>query len=84
MKKGIVLLTLLALVLSGCGEIKDEKYSDNGFFVTISDEFYGKVIYDKRTGVEYWYSCGHSNTGTLTMLVDKDGKPLIYDGYTKN
>ena len=34
-----------------------------------------KIIYDKETGVEYWMSL---DTYSINVLVDKDGKPLIY------
>ena len=75
---GILSITIL---LTGCG--RDEKsVSDNDTnnnFVLISKENGGDVIYDKRTGVEYWRSCGAYNSGTLTLLVDENGNPLIYD-----
>jgi len=43
-------------------------------FATIMIDVDGKVVYDKRTGVEYFKSA-HS----MTVLVDKDGKPMIYN-----
>ena len=48
-------------------------------FRTLYEESYGSVIYDTRTGVQYWRSEGYSNWGTLTVLVDEEGKPLIYN-----
>ena len=48
-------------------------------FITIhrDDEApYGKVIVDKETGVAYLSTgCGEG----LTVLVDREGKPMIYD-----
>lgn len=35
----------------------------------------GDLVVDRQTGVEYWLM-----DGRLTLLVDKDGKPVIYKG----
>lgn len=53
------------------------------YFIKISDEALGIVIYDTRTGVQYWCSKGSYNNGTLTMLYDTDGTPLIYESAEK-
>ncbi len=52
-----------------------------GRFIKVSDEggFFGssEVLVDTKTGVQYlWHISG--NAGGLTVLVDADGKPLIY------
>lgn len=36
------------------------------------------IVYDKDTKVMYSVSNGVYNRGTLTLLVDADGKPLLY------
>ena len=74
---GLIFVSLL----TGCKAMNSEMSDYKGnteFFKTISDEYYGNIVYDTRTGVEYWYSTCPSNGGTLTPLVDADGKPLIY------
>jgi protein involved in sex pheromone biosynthesis len=77
MKRKIMLLIItLCFILTGCGERTVEK--DGTYFVKISSEREGDVIYDSRTKVQYWRSCGCYNEGSLTMLVDADGKPLLY------
>lgn len=79
-----IAIALLATVLFGCGqrtiqdEAKKEQDSYNTYFIRISEEYGGAIVYDSRTGVQYWRSEGAYNLGTLTMLVDTDGKPLIY------
>jgi hypothetical protein len=43
----------------------------------------GKLVIDRQTGVEYWYiepKAGEGGSFCLTLLVDQDGKPLIYKG----
>lgn len=84
--KALIIIMLLAVILSGCGErtiqneAKKEQDSYNTYFIRISQEYDGDIVYDSRTGVQYWRSNGMYNGGTLTMLVDTDGKPLIYKG----
>lgn len=82
MKKIIIsLLIIIGIILTGW-LLKDatisNNYAENERFVTIQQERNGKVMYDKETKVEYFmfndYKCG----GGITVLVDKDGKPLIY------
>lgn len=41
-----------------------------------------KVIVDKETGVQYLMA-HWTNVGGLTVLVDKDGKPLLDPRYAK-
>ncbi|MBR1740167.1 MAG: xylan 1,4-beta-xylosidase [Ruminococcus sp.] len=51
----------------------------NERFVTVHKEgtmFQRKVLVDKETGVNYlWISEGYA--GGLTLLLDKDGKPVV-------
>lgn len=78
-----IAIALLATVLSGCGERTIQKEQDSSYetyFVRISSESGGSIVYDSRTGVQYWRSEGAYNCGTLTVLIDADGKPLIYKG----
>ena len=81
MKKRMLILLLLVVSLSGCTGVEKmvDSVSFGTRFVIISQDVYGDVVYDERTGVEYWRSKGNAN-GTLTLLVDKDGNPLIYVG----
>lgn len=82
MKKIIIsLLIIIGIVLTGW-LLKDvtisNNYAENERFVIIQKERNGKVMCDKETKVKYFmfndYKCG----GGITVLVDKDGKPLIY------
>ncbi len=49
-------------------------------FKTLFKEDGGNVVYDIRTGVQYWKSTGVYNYGSMTLLVDADGRPLVYEG----
>lgn len=85
-KVGIVALSII--MLTGCGNGagcgNGEEPSEKRFKVLdgeIFDNFY--IAYDTETGIEYSVSNGLYNHGTLTILVDADGKPLIYEGWKK-
>jgi predicted small secreted protein len=79
----IVLLIVLVVTLTGCATGRvDTKAGedDNLMFFIASREKSGCVIVDKTTRVMYWLSCGSYNYGTLTMLVNADGTPRIWEG----
>ena len=88
MKRLIVaaLVLVLGLMLAGCangkvdaGKIADAEV-DNRMFMVVSTEGSGKVLVDKATGVMYWMSYGSYNVGTLTLLINADGTPRIWEG----
>ena len=37
------------------------------------------TVYDRTTKVQYAVSDGYYNMGTITCLVDAEGKPLLYN-----
>ena len=84
MKKIIIsLLIIIGIVLTGW-LLKDvtisNNYAENERFVIIQQEYNGKVMYDKETKVEYFMYGGYKVGGGITVLVDKDGKPLLFGG----
>lgn len=57
--------------------IKDVNAIDSRFETIVTGSgFY--VVYDKETKVEYVVSDRYYNSGTFTLLVNADGKPLLY------
>lgn len=77
MKLKVLIVMLLVSLLTGCKYKSSDYKGPTRYFKAISSERDGKIVYDTRTGVEYWMSYGAYNV--LTVLVDADGKPLIYD-----
>jgi hypothetical protein len=77
MRKKLIIL-LVSLMLVGCANERTVDRATTTYFVKVSNEAFGSIVYDSRTGVEYWRSEGSHNFGTLTMLYDSDGKPLVY------
>lgn len=80
MKKKIVLLIIFLILglfaLTGCNEVEGENEKR---FVTVSDEGEFDVIYDKETKVMYAMSNSAYNRGTITLLVNPSGGPLLYE-----
>lgn len=67
-------LIVLSATVSNASILRGEK------FFKISNERSFRVVYDKDTMVMYTVSEDKYNSGNLTLLVDKDGKPLLYQG----
>lgn len=87
MKKIIIsLLIIIGIVLTGWS-LKDvtisNNYAENERFIqiykqsSVNDRF--RIYYDKETKVMYLITDIYKGGG-ITVLVDKDGKPLLYEG----
>lgn len=82
----LILIITISIMLTACGsgkyteeEVNRQEFN-NKLFIKISDEGHGQIIVDKETRVMYWVSCGTYNYGTLTLLVEKNGNPRIWNG----
>lgn len=77
----ISLLIMLGILLIG-PLIKDIKENnviaaeEKRFVGIVYRSNYFQIVYDKQTKVEY----AISKDGIFTLLVDADGKPLLYEG----
>lgn len=85
MKKIIIsLLIIIAIILTGW-LLKDvtisDNYAENERFIKIYDQYSKdtfRIYYDKKTKVMYLITDIYKGGG-ITVLVDKDGKPLLYE-----
>lgn len=80
--KRIALCLLFLLSVStfcGCEEAKVENDNSGERFYRAIEGWYNDVWVDKETGVMYFYR-GEGYSGGLTVMVDEDGKPLIWEG----
>lgn len=79
MKKIIALMiVVLAVVLTGCGEVESED-SEKSEFIIVEATLTWKVVYHKKTKVMYVVSDGTYNDGTFTLLVNADGTPMLWE-----
>lgn len=79
----ICLLIMLGILLIGplFDAIKGNKVMAAGKnrFALVSSEPDFKIYYDKKTKVMYLVKTVYKGGG-ITLLVDADGKPLLYEG----
>lgn len=82
LKLMVVVLVVLTL-LTGCGakmkqESDTKKQGDVSMFVVLEVGVTYKIVYHQETKVMYAISNGGYNAGTFTVMLDADGKPLLY------
>lgn len=88
MKKIIIvmLIIIVALCVTGCTTDKEKNIDvNNSMYVVVEGKGMDcyRILYDKETKVMYHMSAGAYNTGTLTLLVNADGSPKLYDEVTE-
>ena len=83
MKKVFIALLLGVTCLMGCTHITKSETPER--FEYVEDGYYGRfdVVRDTQTGVMYAVSSKPYNYGTVTVLVNADGSPLLYEEYIK-
>lgn len=87
--KKLILTTLIGLLaLSACDGTKsvEKQYNgdDKSLFVEVEMADNWIVVYHRDTKVMYAVSSGDHSRGIFTLLVDAEGKPLLYDGDTSH
>lgn len=80
--KKLAIMLVLAISLSGCsGTNSNTEYENenNKRFRKVYSAFSNAIYVDSETNVMYfWHYGGYS--GGLTVMVDENGKPLIWEG----
>lgn len=82
MKRVILTIMLTAVLATGCAEVESAQPEpvEVSRFMEVENSWNWRVVVDRETGVMYAVSNGSYNIGTFTLLVDADGKPLIWGG----
>lgn len=86
MKKKVIALVIslgLLITLVGCDyDIVQEEncHYENSMFVTIERAKNWDIVYHNKTKVMYVVSNSAHNYGSFALLVDADGKPMLYKG----
>lgn len=80
--KRLIAILMLAVMLVGCGSSSesDAEKSNPKRFVKVEDTWDYEIMVDRGTRVMYVMSNGSYNHGTFTLMVDENGKPLIWKG----
>ena len=81
--KKILCITLIGIMLccmTSCGNLDAEAKEtiEQSRFIQIDKNGWFIIVYDRTTKVQYAVSNGYYNMGTITCLVDAEGKPLLY------
>lgn len=77
----VLAIVIVLLMLAGCA--KTEKVKEQSFvsrFMTVESTNAWRIVVDRETRVLYAVSLGMYNIGVFTVLVDADGKPLLWEG----
>lgn len=83
--KAMLLAVLTCVMLSSCdmpryNKVETAKSEDGAsMFVLVERARDWYVVYHKNTKVMYAVSAGTRNYGMFTLLVDADGKPMLYE-----
>lgn len=76
-------ICIASLIFSGCtlSSTSDDVpvEQEETRFGIVEDNYGFGVVYDKYTKVMYSVASYGSGTGQLTLLVDENGDPLLYD-----
>ena len=82
--KKMIIIVLMAIMLTGCGATVDrETQPETSRFIELEQTSRWMIVADKETGVMYSVSNGGYSTGIFTLLVDENGKPLVWEGDNK-
>lgn len=82
MKKifAIVVLVIMTMCSSCVSDVTKAVPQNNiSMFIEVEKNLDYNVVYHKNTKVMYVVSDGVYNRGNFTMLVDRNGKPLLYE-----
>lgn len=79
--KLLIITALIILLVTGCSKVEkaEQEPVDVSRFERVESTNIWEIVADRETGVMYAVSRGMYNQGTFTVLIDADGKPLIWD-----
>ena len=81
MRRIMCIIFMVMMLITGCAmpsTDKEPKIENLSMFMCVEENTDWRIIVDRKTKVMYAVSCGTYNQGNFTLLVDEEGKPLIY------
>lgn len=81
----LLALVVLVAVLASCSEgavveFEGKDAQNTSMFIEVERTDYWRVVYHKDTKVMYVISYGIRNSGNFTVMVDRYGFPLVWEG----
>lgn len=82
----ILFIVLIVALLTGCSPMDEvpsqekEQEQELSMLMILKNYYSGLILVDRETNVMYWMSNSTYNSGNLTLLVDQDGNPKVWDG----
>jgi molybdopterin biosynthesis enzyme len=81
----LIALVVLVAVLASCSEgavveVEGKDAQNTSMFIEVERTDYWRVVYHKDTKVMYVISYGAKNSGNFTVMVDRYGFPLVWEG----
>lgn len=81
----LIALVVLVAVLASCSEgavveVEGKDAHNTSMFIEVERTDYWIVVYHKDTKVMYVISYGMRNSGNFTVMVDRYGFPLVWEG----
>lgn len=81
----LIALVVLVAVLASCSEgtvveFEGKDAQNTSMFIEVERTGCWRVVYHKDTKVMYVISYGIRNSGNFTVMVDRYGFPLIWEG----
>lgn len=76
----ILLLSLATIFYAGCQTVITDKdaMKEESMFILVEETDKWCIVYHKESKVMYAVSRAPYNQGTFTLLVDEDGRPLLW------
>lgn len=79
----VTVIVMISMLMIGCTSVSStDTVLDriDNMFVSVgrSDYINVDIVYDSETKVMYAISCEPYNRGTMTLLVNKDGSPKLW------
>lgn len=75
----VALAVVMVACLVGCSTVENENKKDTSMFVCVETTSTWQIVYHKETKVMYAVSDSSYNYGIFTLLVDVDGKPMLWE-----
>lgn len=75
----VALVVVMVVCLVGCSRVRNESNGDASMFMCVEETTCWKVVYHKETKVMYAVSDWSHGSGKFALLVDADGKPMLWE-----